>query len=222
MGLVISAMPEKRFEMLVFDMDGTIFDTMGTLNQLARRVMNKYYGTDPEEAGRLYKKTSGLPFRYQLETLFPENPDNDTASDEFESTKVEMYKQPVEPFPEVFQFLKKWRNEGYKIAVSSNDEQANVETKVKDHTDCFDEILGHLNGRLKGKAHFDLLKEKYHLRPQDMLFVGDSLHDAKMAFENQVQFVGRAGTFQKEEFKALDYGYPVVQNFVELDALLMG
>jgi len=206
--------------MLVFDMDGTLYDTMGALNVVAQNVMHKHYGLAHAFGSELYKKTSGLPFRYQLETIFPKHAANDTASDEFESTKRTMYQKPVQPFPEVIEHLKLWKNWGYKIAVSSNDEEANVKIKMGDDAVLVDVLLGHRPGFLKGKAHFDELQNRFGLQKDQMLFVGDSLHDGRMAAENGIPFVGRLGTFSKNEFLALNIPCDLVKDFFELHGLL--
>lgn len=211
---------QTQIKMLVFDMDGTLFDTMGALNVVAQNVMQKHYGLAHEFGSELYKKTSGLPFRYQLEKIFPKNSANDVAAEEFEATKRAMYQKPVTPFPEVVEHLKLWKDWGYKIAVSSNDEEANVKIKMGEHVALADILLGHRPGFLKGKAHFDELQNKFGLSKNQMLFVGDSLHDGRMADENGIPFVGRLGTFSKDEFLALNIRCDLVKDFFELHGLL--
>ena len=168
----------------------------------------------------LYRKTSGVPFRSQLEKIFPQNASNDVAAEEFEATKRSMYQKPVTPFPEVTQHLKLWKGWGYKIAVSSNDEEANVKIKMGEDASLADVLLGHRPGFLKGKAHFDELQNTFGLSKNQMLFVGDSLHDGRMADENGIPFVGRLGTFSKDEFLALNIRCDLVKDFFELHGLL--
>lgn len=206
--------------MLVFDLDGTLFDTMGKLNDIAQSVIFKYYGLAPEFGSQLYKQTSGLPFRYQLERLFPQNQNNDEASLDFENQKVILYQKPVAFFLDVLEHLKIWKSWGLKMAVSSNDEEANVKTKLSEHAALFDHILGHRPGFLKGKSHFDELQNHYHFQKHEMLFIGDSLHDAQMAVENDIPFVGRVGTFTREAFLKLKIPCDLVNDFFELHGLL--
>lgn len=201
-------------------MDGTLFDTMGELNRLAQKVMHQFYGTPLEEAARLYKQTSGLPFRYQLETLFPNHESNQLASDLFEVTKVQMYQKPVSPFPEVFEHVKLWRDWGLKTAISSNDEIANVKIKIGPHIGLFNELVGHKPLFLKGKPHFEFLSETFQISFENMLFVGDSLHDAQLAYECGIRFIGRVGTFSHEEFLNLNLPLKLVNDFYELHGIL--
>ncbi len=157
--------------MLVFDLDGTLFDTMGKLNEIAQNVIFKYYGLSVEFGSQLYKQTSGLPFRYQLERIFPEHISNDKASLDFENQKVVLYQKPVALFPDVLEHLTLWKSWGLKMAVSSNDEEANVKTKLAENIHLFHDILGHRPGFLKGKSHFDELQKHIQKRASGYDFI---------------------------------------------------
>src|SRR3954466_12509150 len=72
---------------LLCDLDGTLIDSMPTLADLATVVMESRYGMPRVLAKELYLATWGLPFVKQLEEIFPGDPRNAAASDEFESRK---------------------------------------------------------------------------------------------------------------------------------------
>src|SRR6185369_12439926 len=72
---------------VMFDLDGTLIDTMGGFADLAAEIMAARHGLDAVEGRRRYMETSGIPFRQQLEVIHPAHAQNDAASDEFEQRK---------------------------------------------------------------------------------------------------------------------------------------
>ena len=58
-------------QLLVFDLDGTLIDTMGDYADKAAALIRDHYGTPKDEARRRYFETSGVPFEQQLEQIFP-------------------------------------------------------------------------------------------------------------------------------------------------------
>ena len=54
---------------------------------------------------------------------------------------------------------------------------------------------------------------------QEMLFVGDSLHDGEIAERESVPFVGVAGTFSADRFTLRFPHLPVIKRFAALPDL---
>ncbi|MFH1357835.1 MAG: HAD hydrolase-like protein, partial [bacterium] len=105
--------------------------------------------------------------------------------------------------------------------VSSNNAENVVLQRIKPIQECFDMILGYKDGFLKGKDHFDLVKNKFHLQTNELLFVGDSLNDARTAHKNGLEFVARLGTFSEEDFNKLEFNFEKITTFHELRELLV-
>ena len=74
-------------KVLLCDLDGTLIDSMPTLADLATEVIEERYGTPRILARELYLATCGLPFVKQLEEIFPDDARNADASDRFEARK---------------------------------------------------------------------------------------------------------------------------------------
>jgi len=188
---------------IVFDLDGTLVDSMGGFTHVAVSIIHKYFGIDEKEAAQMYRDTSGLPFEFQLKVLFEGHPSIQKAAQEYEILKLKDY-QSKPFFHDVIRTLPLMAQSGYKLCVSSNNHEENVVNRVKEHNQYFDMILGYREGFFKGKDHFDLIHKEFNLSTDELLFVGDSLNDARTAHKNNIPFVARLGTFSADEFDSLD------------------
>jgi len=194
--------PQKK--VCVFDFDGTLVDSMGAFADLAAELIAETYGVSSVQAREDYLRTSGLPFFQQLEALFPEDSRNAQVADDFEVRKKEDYF--VRPFfEEVPEAIAGLQERGVRAVISSNNGQELVEEYLGRRPEArFDLVLGFKQGFSKGKAHFEKVLRHFDLEASDLLFVGDSLHDARQALDFGVDFVGRLGTFEASQFLEVD------------------
>ncbi|MCP5463581.1 MAG: HAD family hydrolase [Deltaproteobacteria bacterium] len=203
---------------LVFDLDGTLVDSMRDFSEVAQEVLTDFFGLSPSEARAAYRQTSGLPFRFQVQSIFPDHQNIEEAVQEFETRKVLDYdKAPF--FNDVLPVLESLAQE-FVLFVSSNNHQANVEEKISQLPISFKRILGYQPGFLKGKDHFDCIQSEYGFAPSQILFIGDSLHDAKMAKENKINFAAKIGTFERSDFNEHHPDVIALENLSELLTLL--
>jgi phosphoglycolate phosphatase len=201
----------------IFDFDGTLVDSMGDLADLAAKLVERHYSISYAQAREHYLRTSGLPFSEQLQVIFPNHSSNPGVAAMFEEKKQERYfSRPY--FKEVPQAVERLRESGVRVVISSNNGQKLVETFLeKKARPKFDLVLGFLEGFSKGRDHFQKVLEHFDLDIEAALFVGDSLHDAKKAFEFGIDFVGRVGTFSQKQFQKFD---PQLQTVEGLDELI--
>ncbi|MFH0977438.1 MAG: HAD hydrolase-like protein [Spirochaetota bacterium] len=200
----------------LFDFDGTLVDTMDGFADIAGRVIHDFHPEMSfEEARANYMKTSGAPFFQQCEMLFPGNPTNAEKVKIFEESKQEgFFKQR---FSDDVKFaINALRKRGDIAGVSSNNYQELIDKFVKREGLVFDVILGFNEGFQKGKDHFEYVMKKFLLSRKDLTFVGDSLKDAEKAFDNKINFVGKCGTFTREDFLKLDSDIKTISNIREL------
>ncbi|MGH9290665.1 MAG: HAD family hydrolase, partial [Acidimicrobiales bacterium] len=73
-------------EAVVFDLDGTVADTMPFLTDMAIELLGRY-GMTPGEARSRYLDTIGIDFAGQLEEIFAGHPLNGEVAAEFETRK---------------------------------------------------------------------------------------------------------------------------------------
>jgi phosphoglycolate phosphatase-like HAD superfamily hydrolase len=213
---VTAPLPLPR--VLLCDLDGTLIDSMPTLADLATDVMERMYGTPRMLARELYLATCGLPFIKQLEEVFPGDPRNPIASDLFEARKPARC-NTIRMSPETRRALEHMRSLGVRIGVSSNNGTENVDAFQNNADFTFDLVLGFGGGLAKGRPHLDKASAVFGVGRQEMLFVGDSLHDGEIAEKEGVPFVGIAGTFSADRFTLRFPHVPVVKRFAALPDL---
>lgn len=210
-----------KFDAIVFDLDGTLVDSMTGFADIAAAVMAQYFGMRPHQAAVAYRQTSGLPFPFQLKSLFGEDARIVPAVKEFDRRKAAGY--DARPFfKDAIECLPRLSGRGLKLFVSSNNDEANVRRKIDAHARHFSDVLGYRDGFLKGAAHFDFIRLRHGIGYGRLLFVGDSLHDARTAAACGVGFVARVGTFSARHFSATGIPFGVVRDFSELDDLIGG
>ncbi len=215
-GPVLGFLPLPK--VLLCDLDGTLIDTMPTLADIAAEVMERFYGTPGVLARELYLATCGLPFASQLEEIYPGDPRNRGASDSFEAAKPARCNKIQMP-ADTRRALDTLRAAGVRIVVSSNNGVENVDAFAQASSYEFSMTLGFGGGLAKGRPHFDAVSRFFQVDRQQMLFVGDSLHDGAIAEREGVPFVAVATTFAPERFMLRFPHVPVVRRFAALPAL---
>jgi len=203
-------------KVFIFDFDGTIVDSMSEFADIASIVLNKHFGTPVDIARRQYFETSGLPFFEQVEILHPGDPKNGPAANEYEETKKINYLNHKK-FDDVDVSMSRLKKNGIKTVVSSNNFQELVDALVEKLGLKFDLVLGWRKNFAKGKDHFEFARRHFVCELSDMVFVGDSIKDAERARDYEIDFIAKAGTFSREEFKKSDRSITVIESLNELN-----
>ena len=203
---------------ILFDLDGTLVDTMGAFADIAADVMATRYGLSRKNARQLYLQTSGIPFCRQLQVIFGDHPDNDAAAAEFEARKHNVaLVARMDPSTEAA--LLALREKGIKLVVSSNGMQEHVDRFAERSGGLFSLGLGFGVGLAKGEPHVSVVSSVLGVPRSRMAFVGDSLRDGELAAASGVRFIGRTGTFSRDEMRSRFPEAPLVQHVTELPSL---
>ncbi len=200
---------------IVFDLDGTLVDSMSALTDLACQVLEEVYGTDGETARTGYNRTAGLPFTDQLEVLHPGDSRNAVAVERFEGAKSANYcSHPL--FDDVAELFRGLRARKCRLAISTSTTQSLAEQYVRGAGLDVDLVCGWAPGFAKGSAHFTQVSNRTGAVKEKIVFVGDTLEDARIAQNSGIHFVARVGTVAASEFKKLNPSVVAVSSLLEM------
>jgi phosphoglycolate phosphatase-like HAD superfamily hydrolase len=207
-------------EAIVFDLDGTLVNSMGEFAGIASEVMARHFKCDRKWAFQRYVQTCGLPFPFQLELIFPGDSRNRLAVENYNRAKREIYAK-IPFFHDAGPALTWLRNRGVVLAVSSNNDYEVMLSKITGlGSTLFDYVAGFKPPAfLKGPSHFEWLSQQSGIRARKMIFVGDSLHDAVMARDCGLKFIAKLGTFSELDFRKQGIADRVIKNIFDLAEL---
>lgn len=172
---------------VIFDLDGTLVDTIGDIAAAMNRVLRTL--GFPEHPVEAYKNFVGYGLRITARKALPPEHRDEKALTEAGERLVRYYAEhPVDtthPYEGIPEMLKDLQTAGIPSAILSNKTQRLVEMVVRDLLKGFEftRVLGADNGYpLKPDPSSALaLTEDLGLAPEDILFVGDSEVDIQTA-----------------------------------------
>ncbi|MDO8428846.1 MAG: HAD family hydrolase [Candidatus Diapherotrites archaeon] len=232
-------MKKTETKVIVFDLDGTLLDTMGKPKgksgiditqkntQAYVKAMKKFFEIPEQIAGEQHIRTSGKPMFMQIPNLLKQEK---IQASEQQRKNAESYalKLVLQGMPKLFPKTKKMlltlKKEGWKMIVSSGSVKATPVVKKTGLNKYLDEVLNadHPNQFYKGVPHFRYIFKKYPA--EEYFFATDSLHDiekakqAEQVLGKKIHCIGRIGTFTKKEWTGK--AEFVFQNSLELSDYL--
>jgi len=206
-----------KIKLVVFDMDGTLIDTMDSFADRAAELMQTHYNMEFNKSRSLYLNTSGYPFKRQLEKIFPKNPLNQQVASQFEKWKrVNIYKH--KPREGALDAIHELLDKDLLVCLSSNNLQENVDQITKSWKIKIIAALGYrFDGFEKGSAHFLWFEDILNVRRSQMIFIGDSPNDYKIARDAKVFFIALTMTFEEDVFKKMDKNILCFSDFKKLN-----
>jgi phosphoglycolate phosphatase-like HAD superfamily hydrolase len=190
----------KHIRLVIFDLDGTLVDTMGAFADIAGELVNRHYGWSFERGKKAYLETSGIPFFQQLELLFPGSTENDRVGRLFEKRKISHFMNATIS-EKTLETLHTLRDLQIRTAISSNNFHDLVRDFVRRENVPVDLALGYKPNFAKGLDHFEHIRTYFAIPFEESVFVGDSLSDARKAYEQRIEFVAKIGTFTEADFR---------------------
>ncbi len=198
-------------ETVIFDLDGTLLDSMVTYSGYASDLIAEAYNIDLPDAKERYMGSIGQTFPAQLELLFPGNSDNSRVATDFAHYKARC-QDKLRLFDDSLYACRILSRKGYALGVCSSTAAQLVHNLIK--RSVLAPMLSHVTGiSVIHKSKLSQLSG-YKRRLGNLIFVGDTPYDAEMASEAGVEFVAVAHTFSEESFRALDI--PVEPNLTQV------
>ncbi len=193
----------KRYDTIIWDMDGTLLETLEDLNDSVNFALKaKKYETKSLEHTR---KSVGNGIRKLMELSVPDGEKNPCFEEIFGIFR-EHYKEnclnKTKPYDGICNLLTRLKNEGYKMAVVSN----KVDSAVKELAENF--FGGSLNiaiGEHAGvnkKPSPDMVNEaieKLCAEKKKTVYIGDSEVDVKTAENSGLDIISVLWGFRTEE-----------------------
>ncbi len=195
-----------EYKAVIFDMDGTLVDSLKDLADSANDML-KFYGF-PQHDTEEYRYFVGNGPRKLMERCLPA----ECASDElFLDDALDHYQRyysvrmlrKTKPYRGIRPMLKRLRREHVPLAICTNKQQpaAKIIAEKMFPADTFCEIVGTVPGepRKPDPSRALLIAEHLGVRPEEVLFLGDSSVDIETARNAGFHAVGVSWGFRPEE-----------------------
>ncbi|MCV9921648.1 HAD family hydrolase [Pseudomonas sp. BT-42-2] len=174
----------KRYELLVFDWDGTLADSIGRI-VLAMNLAAERAGEAPS-AEDAVKGIIGLALSEAISVLYPhlEPVQVEVFRQHYADVYMALDQQPSPLFEGVLESLDAFRAEGYRLAVATGKARRGLDRVLKANgwEQFFD--ITRAADETRGKPHPLMLEEilaHCQVEPGQALMVGDSAFDLQMA-----------------------------------------
>ena len=213
------------YKAVMFDLDGTVLDTLPDLATSANYALKKL--GFPEQSVEQVRMAIGHGIRNLLRDLM--SCEDTEILEECRSIFQEYYNKnktlTTKPYDGIVELLSVLKEKGIKVYLISNKyDGATQELISQFFPNTFDGVYGSRDGVLPkpDRAIFDLVCEERNIDKDRVIYVGDSEVDCEFAKNCNVPFIGVSWGFRKKE-QLLDCGAEVIVDSVEQlkDALLI-
>ncbi|MBO5221754.1 MAG: HAD family hydrolase [Clostridia bacterium] len=191
-----------NFETIIFDLDGTLLDTLTDLNNAINHVL-KNHGYHLRSTGET-RRFLGNGARNLLARSLPEGTDEETVSallPEYQSWYLAHSEIATAPYEGISEMLDELRKKGVKMAVVSNKGDLQVKPLVKKYFPQIPIAIGEREG-IRRKPYTDTVEEAMrllHADPKTTAFMGDSEVDGQTALNANLPFLAAGWGFRDKE-----------------------
>lgn len=201
---------KKKFDLIVFDWDGTLVDSVDWIVSCLRKVAKDQGYTQPKE--QEVKNIVGLSIHKAMDKLFPEI--DSAARQQLIANYSEIFfsKQMTKGdlFAGVSDMLLRFKNSGYRLAVATGKSRHGLDKALSgtelvgffDITKCADETASK-----PSPVMLNEIIEEMRVGKDRVVMVGDSVHDMKMAVNAGIASIavlcGANSYAQLQEYKPL-------------------
>ena len=195
---------KENVKAIVFDMDGTLLDTLQDLTNAANVALTKY-GL-PEKTVAEVCKVVGNGARNLVKGIVPEgerHPDFEAIFEDYKAYYAEHCEEETKPYEGIWELLQELKKHNYKMAVVSNKPDGAVKVLAEKYfPGCFEVAIGDREGYNRKPAP-DLVYialEELEARKEETIYVGDSDVDLMTAMNAELPCVSVTWGFRDREF----------------------
>ncbi len=214
----------KKYQTVIFDLDGTLLDTLADLTDATNAALRAY--AYPERTAAEVRRFVGNGVRQLMVRALPQGEDTPRFAEilaTFKVTYAAHCRDKTAPYPGLLPLLGRLRASGVQVAVVSN----KFDAAVRDLCDAYfsgliDVAVGESPGVARKPAPDTVLRAMARLQaaPESTVYVGDSEVDVETARRAGIPCVSVLWGFRERETLAAAGATCYAQDTAELEALL--
>lgn len=209
-----------KYELLIFDLDGTILNTLEDLADSVNYVLKE--NNMPIRTISEVKNFVGNGIHKLIERAVPENTQTGVVEKIYEEFKVYYgihCADKTKPYDGVKELLLELKKAGFKIAVVSNKADFAVQELCNKYFyNLFDDVVGEKEGvrRKPEPDSVNAVLHTLHIEKEKAVYIGDSEVDIQTAKNAGMEEIAVAWGFREEEFLKRNGAKTVVYNPCEI------
>ncbi len=194
----------KKYNTVIFDLDGTLLNTLEDLTDSMNYILEKY--SCPKKTIKEICSYVGNGIRLLVERAVPngaENPNFEAMLKEFLAYYEIHCNDKTAPYEGVVELLRTLKKKGYKLAIVSNKFDSAVKDLAKLYfKDTISVAIGESEGVRKKPAPDTVIKalEELGSEKDSSIFIGDSEVDFQTAKNTEIDCISVLWGFRTKEF----------------------
>ena len=189
---------------IVFDMDGTLLDTLQDLTNAVNVVLGRY--GMPKKTVAEVCKVVGNGARNLVKGVLPggeNHPDFEAIFEDYKTYYAAHCEEETKPYEGILELLQELKKRNYKKAVVSNKPDGAVKILAEKYfPGCFQVAIGDMEGYQRKPAPDLVYKalEELGVKKEEAIYVGDSDVDLMTAMNAELPCVSVTWGFRDREF----------------------
>ena len=210
----------KRYKAVIFDLDGTLLNTLEDLTDAVNHVMRQF--NYPEHTIEEIRSFVGNGIKLLIERSLPDgkdNPEFDKIFSEFKLYYTSHCQIKTRPYDGIMELIAALKEQGYKLAIVSNKNQSAV-TELNNiyFSDYISTAIGEKEGVRKKPAPDTVIKALSELciSSDDAVYVGDSDVDRETAENSNMDCISVTWGFRDRKLLESLNPYAIIDKPAEL------
>jgi len=214
-----------KFKGIIFDLDGTLVNSLEDISDAMNTVLKGL--NYPTHTYDTYQYFIGSGLRNLVSKALPASDNNEEQIEICFECMIETYREvctiKTKPYEGIIELLDNLALQNIKLAVFSNKaDELTKKIASEIFPDYFDDAVGLSTEALKKPNPFEAIEisKKWNLKPEEILFVGDSDIDMQTAVNANMFPVGVSWGYRTEEELKTSGAKVVINNASELIEIL--
>ena len=214
-----------KFKGIIFDLDGTLVDSLHDISDAMNTVLESL--NYPTHTYDTYQYFIGSGLRNLVSKALPTSNNNEEQIEICFEMMIQEYRKictsKTKPYEGILELLDNLTSQNIKLAVFSNKaDELTKKIASEIFPNHFDTAVGLSTEELKKPNPFEAIEisKKWNLKPEEILFVGDSDIDMKTAVNANMFPVGVSWGYRTEEELKSSGAKLVINNASELIEIL--